>query len=376
MDPRHGSFPEGGTFNSHPPTEDSATVRAVKDIAFGSIAGMVAEVFEYPFDLAKVRLQSQVLHNTASFGGPMDCLTQTWRDEGVRGLYRGLPVPIFGAMAETASLFVAYSQIQSLIKWSTNTSQSSPLTLSQLGLAAGGAGFLTSFILTPIELVKCKMQVQMLSPPLRLPNFATSPPSFMHTPQKASTSRSVVHPRNLPGPFSIISKIVRTHGISGMWAGHTGTIIRETGGTAVWFASKEFIASVLLARRMQSSMPSVPRNYFVESSASDPSMALAPWESALSGALAGGLCVLALYPADTIKSAIQTVEELRPPDTFTYSGELKSKAPSFWSTAVAMYRAQGWRGLYAGCGMTVARAIPCSAIVFVVYDGLSQHFGS
>lgn len=112
------------------------------------IAGMVAEVFEYPFDLAKVRLQSQVLHNTASFGGPMDCLTQTWRDEGVRGLYRGLPVPIFGAMAETASLFVAYSQIQSLIKWSTNTSQSSPLTLSQLGLAAGGAGFLTSFILS------------------------------------------------------------------------------------------------------------------------------------------------------------------------------------------------------------------------------------
>lgn len=52
------------------------------------IAGMVAEVFEYPFDLAKVRLQSQVLYNTASFGGPMDCLMQTWRDEGVRGLYR------------------------------------------------------------------------------------------------------------------------------------------------------------------------------------------------------------------------------------------------------------------------------------------------
>jgi len=127
---------------------------------------------------------------------------------------------------------------------------------------------------------------------------------------------------------------------------------------------------------MQSSMPSVPRNYFVESSAPDPSMVLAPWESALSGALAGGLCVVALYPADTIKSAIQTVEELRPPDTFTHSRELKSNVPSFRSTAVAMYRAQGWRGLYAGCGMTVARAIPCSGIVFVVYDGLNQRFGS
>ncbi|KAG0700575.1 mitochondrial carrier domain-containing protein [Suillus ampliporus] len=365
MDPRHGSFPEGGTSDLHPPTVDSVTVRAVKDIAFGSIAGMVAEVFEYPFDLAKVRLQSQVLHNTASFGGPLDCLTQTWRDEGVRGLYRGLPVPIFGAMAETASLFVAYSQIQSLIRWSTNnnnTSLSTPLTLSQLGLAAGGAGFLTSFILTPVELIKCKMQVQMLSPPLRLPNLAMSSPSFGHTPHRTSASLLLTshrYPRNLPGPFSIISKI-----------GHTGTILRETGGTAVWFASKEFIASALLARRMQSSPSSVPRNYFVESSASGSSTALAPWESALSGAFAGGLCVLALYPADTIKSAIQTVEELRPPDMFTYSRELESKVPSFWSTAVAMYKAQ------AGCGMTVARAIPCSGIVFVVYDGLSQRFGS
>jgi hypothetical protein len=37
MDPRHGSFPEGGTSDLHPPTNDSATVRAVKDIAFGSV---------------------------------------------------------------------------------------------------------------------------------------------------------------------------------------------------------------------------------------------------------------------------------------------------------------------------------------------------
>lgn len=66
---------------------------AIQDIAFGSIAGMVSEVFEYPFDLAKVRLQSQLLSPTGSdgqprFKGPMDCLMQTWRDEGVKGLYR------------------------------------------------------------------------------------------------------------------------------------------------------------------------------------------------------------------------------------------------------------------------------------------------
>ena len=55
---------------------------------------MVSEVFEYPFDLAKVRLQAQLLSpgggasDALKFRGPMDCLMQTWRDEGVRGFYR------------------------------------------------------------------------------------------------------------------------------------------------------------------------------------------------------------------------------------------------------------------------------------------------
>lgn len=65
-----------------------AVVRAAKDITFGSIAGMISKVFEHPFDLTKVRLQSQVLDSTARFSGPMDCLRQTLKKEGVKGLYR------------------------------------------------------------------------------------------------------------------------------------------------------------------------------------------------------------------------------------------------------------------------------------------------
>jgi mitochondrial ornithine carrier protein len=51
-------------------------------------AGMVSKVFEHPFDLTKVRLQAQVLDVTARFSGPVDCLTKTWRNEGISGLYR------------------------------------------------------------------------------------------------------------------------------------------------------------------------------------------------------------------------------------------------------------------------------------------------
>ena len=54
-------------------------------------------MFEHPFDLCKVRLQTQVLDQMTRFSGPIDCLTKTWKNEGFRGLYRvrGSPTCVF-----------------------------------------------------------------------------------------------------------------------------------------------------------------------------------------------------------------------------------------------------------------------------------------
>ena len=160
-----------------------------------------------------------------------------------------------------------------------------------------------------------------------------------------------------PGPISVFMSVVRNQGLRGLWLGHTGTIIRETGGTAAWFSTKEYIASLLLARRVRQGTSSTE---------------LQPWESALSGACAGIAFNLALFPADTVKSAMQTEEELRPRNG--QASTLQGKQPSFARTFMAMYQAQGIRGLYAGCGITVVRSMPSSAIIFLVYDGLKKYF--
>lgn len=55
---------------------------------------------------------------------------------------------MFGSMAETAGLFVAYSQLQTFIRWLSPRAPSDDLSIVEHGLAAGGAGFLTSFILS------------------------------------------------------------------------------------------------------------------------------------------------------------------------------------------------------------------------------------
>ncbi|PPQ69798.1 hypothetical protein CVT24_003074 [Panaeolus cyanescens] len=393
--------------------EPELTLRdATKEILIGSAAGMVSEVVEYPFDLAKVRLQAQLLASSSSqtprFNGPVHCLVQTWKDEGFRGLYRGIPAPLVGSMAETATLFVAYASFQHIVRkvsaqFDPHKPSSAPLSMLQTGIAAAGAGFVASFVLTPIELVKCRMQVQMMnfSPPTSMPPPApgriptrSSNPLFIsnslynqHKLESARHSgRSFVHdyahksvalPHTFetvkpPGSVAIVRSIINSTGVRGLWLGHTGTILRETGGSAAWFVAKEWVARQFVTRRIQKD-PHTYRivngtTYRVPRTISNTE--LLPWESAISGAVAGALGALLFYPADTIKSAIQTEDELRP--------KTKTSAPrpasTFLGTFRKMWVRHGFKGLYAGCGMTVARAIPSSGIIFVVYDGLSAYF--
>ena len=62
---------------------------------------MTSKVFEHPFDLCKVRLQSQVLDQMARYSGPIDCLKKTWKNEGFRGLYRvRIYPPCYGYIAQ------------------------------------------------------------------------------------------------------------------------------------------------------------------------------------------------------------------------------------------------------------------------------------
>jgi len=338
---------------AHAATLQSPWVRGAKDITFGSIAGMISKIFEHPFDLTKVRLQSQVLDEKARFSGPLHCLQDTWKNEGFRGLYRGLPPPVAGSMLENASLFLAYSEFQHLIRSYHGLPSDTQLPIHFIALAAAGAGGVTSFVLTPIELVKCKMQVQMLAP---LSTSAASGASI--------SARSAISVQSLPGPFAILVTVLRKDGWRGLWLGQTGTFIREVGGGAVWFGVNELVAKHFMQRRAQSS--GRPLSEFSKRD-------LSPVELATAGGAAGAIFNLALFPADSIKSMMQTEEELRPQVANT-NGKMPPRR-TFLQTGVAMWKAQGIRGLYAGCGVTVARAIPSSGMIFLIYDTLSQRFG-
>ena len=252
---------------------------------------------------------------------------------------------------------------------------------------------------TPIELVKCKMQVQMmnfrpLDPPSpgRIPRrpatITPGSPTLHGTGGKAAASlnplysnhdRSALHHSACtkshtlpaaavnvrpPGAIALVRSIVDTYGVRGLWLGHTGTILRETGSSAAWFVTKEWVARKLIERRVH------PSPHLGLGAKLEPTSI----ESAISGAVAGAVGALLFYPADTVKSAIQTEEELRPQSYNSKGQKAVFPKSTFVGTARMMYARHGLKGLYAGCGMTVARAVPSSCIIFVVYDGLISLF--
>lgn len=50
------------------------------------------------------------------------------------------------------------------------------------------------------------------------------------------------------------------------------------------------------------------------------------------------------------------------------------KKITFWECARIVWKEQGIKGLYRGCGITVARAAPSSAFIFAIYEGLRGAF--
>lgn len=322
--------------------EQSATQVAAKEILFGSVSGIVGKIFEYPFDTLKVRLQSQPSIGRVQYASTVDCVRQTLKSEGYRGFYRGLSVPMLGASFENAILFVSYSKATSFVKEIRGFNPKQELDTTGIMTAGALSGVATSFVLTPIELVKCRLQVQNVSPtpstikmtPMSLkPSMEASQLSrhSLHTSASSAGSNQTI--------FQLIGEIYRTQGLKGFWRGQISTLIRESGGSCCWFSIYE-----LSLRALRPSNTSRKVN-------TQPDMLIA-------GALAGVGYNSLFFPFDTVKSRMQT----------------NASSLGFFGVIGEVWKRQGIRGYFKGWPITVARAAPSNALIFWVYESLNRNF--
>jgi hypothetical protein len=268
----------------------------------------------YPFDTVKVRLQTLGASAPAasatglSFSGPMDCIVKTWKNDGFMGFYRGLSSPVVGAAFEAAVLFSSFGQMTYLM---TGSKLPENMTMQQVLTAGAVSGFAVAHVLAPVELVKCKIQVQ--------------------TKGRSGAIYS--------GPLHCAYSIMKSQGPLALFHGYQATVFREIPGNIAWFGAYETaIRSMTPVGQKRESLPS--------------------YYPAIAGALGGMGYWLSMFPIDTVKSRIQ-------------SG-VGTTGGSFFSVFAKILASEGLRGLYAGMGITLARALPSNALIFTVYEEASR----
>lgn len=84
------------------------------------------------------------------------------------------------------------------------------------------------------------------------------------------------------------------------------------------------------------------------------------WQNMVAGAFSGVAYWSAFYPADTVKSRMQSAPADMPKQNFLW-----------WFRH--LYKTNGLRGMYRGWGITVSRAAPSNAVLFFVFELMAKY---
>ncbi|KAG5481943.1 hypothetical protein LSCM1_05655 [Leishmania martiniquensis] len=343
---------------------------AIIHLTAGTVAGMTGVLLDYPLDTIKTRMQVRscrwvpprdyltLVAAATSVSAPApakywNCAAQLYQRGGVRSFYRGLSVPLAAQGAEAAVVFSVYNVSlqhflhQEQLRRQEQERQELPgpscdrkprFRRSQHHQSNDGppqqqpyasvwsspahwkasacAGLAVSFILTPVEMLKCNMQMD------------SARPRWM---RHHATVRSLAR------------HLVATHGVRGLYTGVMGTMTRAVLGNMAYFVSYE------QCREWLSQWFAGP----LRDGESAP-----VWHSMLAGGVSGCCYWSIAYPADVAKTKMQVCPIAR--------------QQGFTRTLASLYRSGGVKALFCGWGVTVVRAFLSSSIVFTTHEHCSS----
>lgn len=264
----------------------------------GCVAGCTSKVVEFPFDTVKVVQQAN------SISSIRECSKLIYKNNGFTGFYKGLSLPLFAATVESAVAFSAFK--------TAKRSLDSVLPNYLATLSAGGAaGAVTSLFVTPIEFVKCNLQVQQTTAKFK-------------------------------SPMHCVIQSCREGGLGGIYKGFAATLFRDVPGSALWFGTYDGCLRVFGAQDRNANNSMTPFIYMI------------------AGASSGVAYWTAFFPADVVKSRVQT------------QNETSSLPTKFWSMMRHIYYTEGIKGLYRGYTITAVRAAPSNALIFYLFEFFSK----
>lgn len=338
-------------------TMPRSTLTLLEDKAFangfsGAIAGTVAATVVCPLDVLKTRLQVSAATTRAAGGSATEYLStygalrRIVRQEGARGLYRGLGPTVAALLPNWGVYFSAYGALKRLFRrngfgvvegdggrgpGSPSTSQTSedgetkndvraqPAAANHLAhvLSAAGAGAATIFVTNPLWVAKTRLQVQ-------------------HSQALAAAMPKRAH---YTSTINALTRMTREEGLTGLYSGF-GPSLMGIAHVIIQFPLYESI-KVSLARE---------RGVLLDE--------IAPMDLMLASAFAKMIASTMTYPHEVIRSHMH-VHGLGP---FRGIGDLVRR----------IYREGGVTAFYRGCGTNLIRTTPAAAITFTSFELVSR----
>ena len=216
----------------------------------GWVGGIGQVLTAQPFDIIKIRLQTQSTTNPI-YTSTADCFKKILKNEGPLTFYKGTASPLIGVGSICATQFMAYQECKK--------------KLSDFGIKAGTnlsffisgtfAGCASSFIVAPVEHLRIRMQIQ-------------------------GTKKVKLY----TGSIDAGIKIFKQYGISGVAKGWVATVARD--GTFFGFY---FMFYEIIARLIQGSKDDK----------------ISPLAGFVAGGATGIITWVSTFPTDSLKSIAQ-----------------------------------------------------------------------
>lgn len=140
---------------------DRKDLNPVERLGAGGAAGMTACFLTYPLDFVRARLTLQGGDHVA-YRGITHCMVSVVRENGVRGLFKGLWPSLVGVFPYIGIDFAVYETLRTMLPPSTKNERgdTSRTALFCCGAIAGIVGQTVAY---PLDLVRRRLQVQGFS---------------------------------------------------------------------------------------------------------------------------------------------------------------------------------------------------------------------
>ncbi|XP_037723895.1 solute carrier family 25 member 40 isoform X3 [Drosophila subpulchrella] len=250
-------------------------------------------------------------------------------------------------------------------------------------------GLITTLVVTPLEVVKTRVQTQHA---IRQRPTVSKLCYVFHNGLMTHVCRSsdICFPkpgrdprdlRPLRGAMDAFVKIVCTSGLSGLWAGLSPTLVSALPSTIIYFVTYEYIKNSLSQfyldsqlRKLEESGPEdqVPggdggdpldmsaRSQNVSATAPVSNVPLPYYVPMASGICSRTIVVTAITPIEMVRIKMQS-------EYMTYS--------ELWRVLRSLIRQHGILGLWRGWPPTVMRDAPFSGTYWAAYEAMKRAFG-